>query len=275
MNGTEAALLGLIQGLTEFLPVSSSGHLVLLQHLFGWTEPELFFDVSVHFGTLLAVCAVFAADLRKMAAAAVSLPSRLRSAGGIGPALRKDTELRMIALIAAGSVPTAAIGLMFHRIAERLFGSIFLVGVTLMVTGVLLWLTRYTAASGRSIRGFRFADAVVVGLVQGLAILPGISRSGSTIAVSLFLGIDRELAGRFSFLLSLPAICGAMLLSLKDAAGSGSVPPLWVLTGAAVAAGVGYAALRLLMHIVKRGTLHRFAPYCWALGAGALYWSLA
>lgn len=275
MDMVQAALLGLIQGLTEFLPVSSSGHLVLLQRLFGWTEPELFFDVSVHFGTLLAVCVVFADDLRHMAAAAAALPYRVRQAGGLRPALRVDADLRLICLIAAGSLPTAVIGLLFHRIADRIFGSVFIVGVALILTGTLLWMTRYTGKSERTILQFRFADAIIVGVVQGLAILPGISRSGSTIAAALFLGIDRELAGRFSFLLSLPAICGAMLLSLRDAADANAVPASLVLTGTVVAGAVGYTALRVLMHIVKRGTLHRFAPYCWAVGAVALWWSLA
>jgi undecaprenyl-diphosphatase len=273
MDMLQAALLGLVQGLTEFLPVSSSGHLVLLQRLFGWTEPELFFDVSVHFGTLLAVCAVFAGDLRQMASAAMVFPSRVRQFGGLRPALRLDADLRMMGLIIAGSVPTAFIGLMFHRVADRIFGSVGIVGVTLILTGILLWLTRYAGRSDRTIGQFRFVDALVIGTVQGMAILPGISRSGSTIAAALFLGIDRELAGRFSFLLSLPAICGAMLLSLRDAATASKVPLSLVLMGTVVAGAVGYVALRVLMHIVKKGILYRFAPYCWALGAIALYWS--
>jgi undecaprenyl-diphosphatase len=164
---------------------------------------------------------------------------------------------------------------MFHRVADQIFGSVFIVGATLILTGTLLWMTRYTGKPERAIGRFRFTDAIIIGVVQGLAILPGISRSGSTIATALFLGIDRELAGRFSFLLSLPAICGAMLLSLRDAATTSAVPASLVLTGTVVAGAVGYMALRVLMHIVKRGTLHRFAPYCWALGAAALYWSLA
>ena len=272
MNSTEAVLLGIIQGLTEFLPVSSSGHLVLFQHLFGLKEAELFFDVCVHLGTLLAVIIVFRQEIKNIISAVMRFFS---SSGPKKSALQKiesDPDLKLALLIVIGSIPTAVLGLMFHSIADRLFSSPFFTGLMLMVTGLLLWLTRRanTGAGGTNIEGFSRTKAFVIGIVQGLAIIPGISRSGSTISIGLLLGINRETAARYSFLLSIPAIVGAGLLSLKDSL-SETDPVIWLsLWGAAAAALVGYAALKVLLGLVKKGHLHLFAPYCWLVGILAI-----
>ena len=272
MNPTEAILLGIIQGLTEFLPVSSSGHLVLFQHLFGLKEAELFFDVCVHLGTLLAVIIVFRQEIKNIIFAMMRL---LSSRGPKKSALQKiesDPDLKLALLIVIGSIPTAVLGLMFHNIADRLFSSPFFTGLMLMVTGLLLWLTRRanTGAGGTNIEGFSRTKAFVIGIVQGLAIIPGISRSGSTISIGLLLGINRETAARYSFLLSIPAIVGAGLLSLKDSL-SETDPVIWLsLWGAAAAALVGYTALKVLLGLVKKGHLHLFAPYCWLVGILAI-----
>ena len=272
MNYTEAILLGIIQGLTEFLPVSSSGHLVLFQHLFGLKEAELFFDVCVHLGTLLAVIIVFRQEIKNIIFAMMRL---LSSTGPKKSALQKiesDPDLKLALLIVIGSIPTAVLGLMFHNIADRLFSSPFFTGLMLMVTGLLLWLTRRanTGAGGTNIEGFSRTKAFVIGIVQGLAIIPGISRSGSTISIGLLLGINRETAARYSFLLSIPAIVGAGLLSLKDSL-SETDPVIWLsLWGAAAAALVGYTALKVLLGLVKKGHLHLFAPYCWLVGILAI-----
>ena len=272
MNYTEAILLGIIQGLTEFLPVSSSGHLVLFQHLFGLKEAELFFDVCVHLGTLLAVIIVFRQEIKNIIFAMMRL---LSSTGPKKSALQKiesDPDLKLALLIVIGSIPTAVLGLMFHNIADRLFSSPFFTGLMLMVTGLLLWLTRRanTGAGGTNIEGFSRTKAFVIGSVQGLAMIPGISRSGSTISIGLLLGINRETAARYSFLLSIPAIVGAGLLSLKDSL-SETDPVIWLsLWGAAAAALVGYTALKVLLGLVKKGHLHLFAPYCWLVGILAI-----
>ena len=272
MNYTEAILLGIIQGLTEFLPVSSSGHLVLFQHLFGLKEAELFFDVCVHLGTLLEVIIVFRQEIKNIIFAMMRL---LSSTGPKKSALQKiesDPDLKLALLIVIGSIPTAVLGLMFHNIADRLFSSPFFTGLMLMVTGLLLWLTRRanTGAGGTNIEGFSRTKAFVIGIVQGLAIIPGISRSGSTISIGLLLGINRETAARYSFLLSIPAIIGAGLLSLKDSL-SETDPDIWLsLWGAAAAALVGYTALKVLLGLVKKGHLHLFAPYCWLVGILAI-----
>lgn len=267
MNTIEAIVLGAIQGLTEFLPVSSSGHLVLFQNLFGLKEPELLFDICLHVGTLAAVLIVFYREILDILTALVRIPGRLRSAGGIANLLAGDRSIRMALLIVVGSIPTAVIGLLFKEITDRLFGSLTIVGCMLLVTGTLLWLTRAIRSQGRPVEQTTLKDAIVIGIVQGLAILPGISRSGSTIATALFLGVDRTVAGRYSFLLSIPAIVGALALSLDTPELHTTIPLETILAGSVISAAIGWLALLILLRVVDRGQLHRFAPYCWIVGA--------
>ena len=268
MNPLQAVILGIIQGLTEFLPVSSSGHLVLFQHLFGLEEPELFFNISVHMGTLAAVIIFFWQEIRSVLTSVIRFPGMLSRKEVTLGHIWEDEELRLAALIIIGSVPTAIIGLLFHRVAERLFSSVFLVGCALILTGILLLLTRWLPKDGKEIREFSIVDALVIGVMQGLAIIPGISRSGSTIATGLFLGLDKETAARYSFLLSIPAIVGAEILSLKDV--SFQAFDIVTLLGTLTAGVVGYGALTLLLYILKRGQLHFFVPYCWLVGVAAI-----
>jgi undecaprenyl-diphosphatase len=266
LNTVEAIILGAIQGLTEFLPVSSSGHLVLFQNLFGLNEPELLFDICLHVGTLVAVLVVFYRDILDILTALVRIPGRMTSAGGFWRLCQTDPAVRMAFLIVVGSIPTAVIGLLFKNITDRLFGSTAIVGAMLLVTGTLLWLTRRIQSSGRPIGRTTAKDALIIGIVQGLAILPGISRSGSTIATALFLGVDRKLAGRYSFLLSIPAIVGALLLGLDAPELATTIPLTTIIAGSLVSAVVGWLALIVLLRVVDRGQLHRFAPYCWLVG---------
>lgn len=269
MTWIQAFILGTVQGLTEFLPVSSSGHLVLFQHLFGLKEPELFFDISVHAGTLIAVILFFRKDLIDMIVSAARLSALFFRKRISFYELWENPEVKLTMLIVVGSFPTGIIGLLFKDIAEELFSSIVIVGCTLIVTGTFLWLTRGSSSKqGGDIGEFSVKQALLIGLVQGIAITPGISRSGSTIAAGLFLGLDREIAARYSFLLSIPAIVGAEILGLKDA-GFHSVDAA-VLIGTLSAGIVGYFALTLLVYIVKKGQLHLFSPYCWLIGLIAL-----
>lgn len=258
VSGGQAVILGVVQGLTEFLPVSSSGHLVIGQHLLGLTEPELLFDVAVHVGTLIAVVVFFWRELWTM----------LRGLWA------RDEEgergRRLILLVFMGSVPTAIIGVLFRHDFERLFGSVTAVGIALLITGVMLMATHFAPLGRREIWRMGVWRAVVIGFVQGIAITPGISRSGSTISAALLLGVDRRLAAEFSFLLSLPAILGALLLHIKDLGPDQAVEWTPLLTGAGVAAVTGLAALKLLIGVVQRGGLHWFAFYCWVVGAVAL-----
>ncbi len=270
MNRIEALVLGLVQGLTEFLPVSSSGHLVLCQHLFGLVEPELLFDICLHVGTLLAVVVVFYKDLLGLLQTLGRLPALVRSAGGIGSLFARNTDFRLLVMIVMGSFPTAVLGLVFASLARQLFSTIWLVGAALLISGTCLWLTRHRKTAGRDIRQMRLRDAFFIGLVQGLAIIPGISRSGTTIAAALYLGVERELAARFSFLLAIPSILGALVIGLDGLAFRGTLPADTIVIGSLVAAVAGYTALVILLKIVKQGQLHRFAPYCWVVGALAL-----
>ena len=143
----------------------------------------------------------------------------------------------------------------------------------LLVTGLLLWFTRYVNTSGRQIGRITAKDALVIGITQGLAIIPGISRSGSTISVALFMGVQREVAGRYSFLLSIPAILGALVLGFDPSISQTTISAKVILLGTISAAMIGYISLKVLLHIVKRGKLYYFAPYCWLLGIAALIWN--
>jgi undecaprenyl-diphosphatase len=275
MNTTEAILLGIIQGLTEFLPVSSSGHLVLFQQLFGLKEAELFFDVCVHLGTLLAVIVVFRQEITNIMLALTRLSSSRGSKKTLWQKIESDPDLKLALLIVIGSIPTAIMGFLFRGIADRLFASAFIVGLMLILTGLLLWITRWAAPRGEKPGADRLSpqNALIIGVVQGLAIVPGISRSGSTISIGLLLGIRREAAARYSFLLSIPAIIGAGLLSLKAGLSQADPAIRISLLGAVTAAFVGYGALKCLLHVVKKGRLHMFAPYCWLTGILAIVFS--
>jgi undecaprenyl-diphosphatase len=245
---------------------------VLFQQLFGLKEAELFFDVCVHLGTLVAVIVVFHREIQHIIAALLRLVSVARQNGKVLQQIESDPDLKMALLIVIGSIPTAVLGLMFHSIADTLFSSSFFTGLMLMVTGSILWLTRRAKPSnkGTGIEGFSGKKAFIIGIVQGLAIIPGISRSGSTISIGLLLGIDRETAARYSFLLSIPAIVGAGALSLKDGLSQTDPVIRLSLLGAAAAAIVGYGALKVLLSIVKKGHLYVFAPYCWLAGILAI-----
>ena len=270
MKALETIFLGVIQGLTEFLPVSSSGHLVFFQNLIGLKEPELLLDCSLHLGTLLAVCIYFRSDLRLMVRELWQLLKQKKiTLGGSGipepdGRLKKQVDY-LIWWVFIGSVPTGIIGLVFREPLENLFGSVNTVGAMLIVTGVIVGLTRFIP-DGYGIRGrIGFVVALAVGTAQGLAIIPGISRSGATIVCGLLFGLDRELAGRFSFLLAIPAIVAALAIQINFEA-LARVGLLPLVLGFITSAIVGLIALRLLMGVVKKGHLYYFAPYCWAVG---------
>ncbi len=255
----QAAILGLVQGLTEFLPVSSSGHLVLGTHLLGATaEENLLFDVLVHFGTLLAVLVVFREKIAAIIAALL----------GRGPA----RDRKLAGLIILGSVPAAFVGLLLDDLVEQLFGSVLAVAIALLVTGVILRMARERPGARHEVG---LPAAIAIGIGQAFAITPGISRSGTTIALALRLGIAQAEAAEFSFLLAVPAIGGAFILKLSDALSAGSVDA-WgpYILGTLLSALSGWAALRWLLSLLRGGRFHLFSWYCWALGGGALLWAL-
>ncbi|MFO8083459.1 MAG: undecaprenyl-diphosphate phosphatase [Desulfobacterales bacterium] len=267
-----AMVLGVVQGLTEFLPVSSSGHLVLLQNLFGLTEPELLLDICLHVGTLAAVCVVFFREIRSILMTFVKIPRLYRKHGKFMAMFNNDPDIRIAGLIVFGSVPTGILGILFHEMADRIFSSVLIVGVMLLITGTFLWLTRRLSAHGNKLKQMKISDSLIIGFAQGLAILPGISRSGATISAALFLGLDRELAGRFSFLLCIPAIIGALALQLKSPMVYSSVPLTGILVGTLAAGITGFFALKILLSLVRKGSLYYFSLYCWILGFSSLLW---
>ncbi len=261
MTNLETIFLGVVQGLTEFLPVSSSGHLVIFENLLGFKEPEILLDASLHLGTLLAVCIYFRSDLKKMIQELWAwLTPGSKSGAGLG------SHALLALMVVVGSIPTAFIGLIFKDPLEALFGSVATVGVMLLATGLIVGVTKFISQNHGKWDQVGVWMALAIGTVQGLAIIPGISRSGSTIVCALLLGLKRETAGRFSFLLSIPAIIGAVGLQLEtDAIARVGVMPLTV--GFVSSAVVGFFALKLLMGMVKKGHFYYFAPYCWVVGA--------
>ncbi len=263
----KAVLLGVIQGATEFLPISSSGHLVLTQ---GWMKLDpsgtemLLFDVFAHVGTLGAVAIVFARPggrfLRRLARESTRAWRGRRYAW------------RIALLTVAATIPTGAIGLGFKDEFEAAFGKPRWVGACLMATGVFLALLAFVPRPRRGWKDFRGWQAVLVGIGQGLAILPGISRSGITICIASYCGLRRQWAAQFSFLIAVPAISAATVLKLMEVSGLGSeqlgsVPWRPILLGSLVSFGVGVVALKLLLDAVRRAKLHYFAVYCWVIGA--------
>ncbi len=261
---TTPIVLGIVQGVTEFLPISSSGHLVLFQHLFGMKEPELLLDISLHFGTLMAIVFVFKVDLVNMVTGAAKGFWFILFYREKGLHTYQE-ERRWLGLILWSTVPTAFVGFFFRSFLEALFANLTIVAGALIITGFMLWSTRGQPVRKRNILDVRYWDAFLIGLIQAVAITPGISRSGATISLGLILGLQQGLAARYSFLLSIPAICGAMAVeALSSPSLEGQVFSLII--GTLVAALFGYGALRLLLRIVQKGGLHFFSPYLWALG---------
>ena len=270
MGSFYAVILGVIQGLTEFLPISSSGHLVIFQHLFGLVRPELFFDASLHVGTMAAVIVVFWKEIQGII---LSFAHFLLAVFNKKVSLAdsyKDNNIKFALLIIAGSIPTAVIGFSFHKIADQLFSSTSMVGVMLFITGSILLGTRYIKPGCRDISSFKVKDALIIGAVQGLAIIPGISRSGSTIAAGLFLKLDREIAAKYSFLLSVPAIFGAEIITFKNLTSLSVFSFKVTILGTFVSFIAGYCALKILLYVVRHGRLYLFAPYCWIAGSATL-----
>ncbi len=264
MESYQAITLGIIQGLTEFLPVSSSGHLVLGQLLFGITEPVLAFDISVHMGTLGAVFVVYWRDIMAMVTALSAWAGRIIR--GKSASAAPDKNLKLVVLILAGSVPTAIMGMFLKKFEHFMFTSSLLVGAMMLVTGTILWTSRKFYQTSKTGTGLDLKRSVIIGASQGLAVIPGISRSGTTIACGMFCGLDRHTAARFSFLLSIPAILGAQLISMMGYAKQGAGIDAAMIYGTLVAFVTGLAALKILIRMVHAGKFHLFAPYCWLVG---------
>lgn len=255
MHLLEAIVLGAIQGLGEFLPISSSAHLVLAPWFFGWTDPGLAFDVALHFGTLLAVLVYFGKDW--MAILMTALRRTDRGLFGI------HYPPSFLWLLVVATVPGALIGYLLEDQAETIFRNPLLIAATLSIMGFVLFLADKRLRSRKTLQEISWADAILIGMSQALAIVPGISRAGSTITTALLLGIDRVSAARFSFLLSTPIIFGATVLKLKSFFDAGvGVPEI---TGIVTAALTGYLAIASLIKFVGTVSYKVFFWYRLAL----------
>ena len=268
MSLISSILLGLVQGLAEFLPISSSGHLAIAAHFMGQAgigEPPPFFDVLLHLGTLAAVFAAYWQDIREMIAELICGVRDL--ARGTTPTPIPPAR-RLILLIIVGTLPLFVV-LPVKDFIEGLGDNIYFVAGALIVTGFLLFASDRVKKGRKTEKTATLLDVLLVGVAQAIATCPGISRSGTTITAGCFVGLDRKFAVRYSFLMSIPAILGANLLTLKDAIAEKTIIvsdiPVY-LVGVAVAAVVGYLCIRLLKMIADKGRFGWFAYYCWAAG---------
>lgn len=267
MDACRVLLLAIVQGIAEFLPISSSGHLAVLGSLFGFDpEENLTLGILLHAGTLLAIVVFYFAELLKFF---------------------RPERFRLAAMVVLGSAPAGLVGGVLKKtgLAEALFGNLLIPGVCFIVTGLLLQFgaerkSGAGAVAATPLERISWRQALLIGLVQAVAILPGISRSGSTIAAGLRCRLDRKDAAEFSFLLAIPAIGGSAFLELlallgKGGGNTGEISALILLSGFAAAAIVGYISLRLLIRMLSRGRLACFSYYLYAVGAAVIVWQLA
>jgi undecaprenyl-diphosphatase len=260
-------ILAVVQGLTEFLPVSSSGHLVIFRNYLELESQDGFWEIILHFGTLLAIFIFFRKEIFNILKSAILSIGRLISGRKFTDLIRDDLYFRMFLLILVGTIPTGLIAIAFKDTFEALFDKPALAGLMIMATGTLLWFTKGLGKKTASKKTMGFVDALIVGLVQGIAIIPGISRSGTTISVACFRGVSRSLAARFSFLLSIPAILGATVTKHKEVVALDGNGLFCVAIVVSVATLVGYFALRWLVGVIERGRFYMFSYYCWGVGA--------
>ena len=267
MDIFEAIILGIVQGIAEFLPISSSGHLALFHAIFGNASKDqsnLMFDIFLHFGTMLAIFIVYFKDFMLLIKAFFGIIIDLFK--GIRD-FSSSTYRKLVVLILIASVPAGIIGIFFDNKIEAMAKSVEVVGIMLIITGFLLYITNRLKDGQKDISGIKWLDAIIIGIFQAFALIPGISRSGSTIFAGLLKGLEKNTVVRFSFILAFPAILGATLFKVIDTDFSKysdmMVPSL---VGMIVSMIVGFASIKLLVNIIKRSKLHYFAYYLFSLG---------
>ena len=281
MTMLSSIFLGLVQGISEFLPISSSGHLSLFQNFFGLTgtDGNLFFDVLLHLGTLIAIFVYYWKDILDLLKELVRLVATLFGKGerkgpvtpSGGRKLKLTPESRMILMIIVATVPLVFV-LPIKDKVESLYGNVVFIGCALLATGTILFISDRLAKGKKTARTATMLDAFLVGIGQAVAVVPGLSRSGTSISAGMLRGFQRKFAVRFSFLMSIPAVLGANIISIKDAMEAGidtSLMPMYVV-GTIVAAVSGYFAIRLVNLLADKGKFGNFAYYCWGVGAAAL-----
>ncbi len=276
MTVLQSVFLGLVQGIAEFLPISSSGHLAVFQNLFGMDfagENQLLFDVLLHLGTLVSVCAVYWDDIVKIVRECGEL---IRGIGHPVPGERKRYgAVRLLMMIFFATLPLILV-LPVHDAVEKLCNSTVFIGIAFLGTGTMLYTADRMPIGTRAEKSMRITDALLIGLCQAVATMPGLSRSGTTITAGVATGLDRRFAVKFSFLVSIPAVLGANLLSLIKALKAEtdwSLMPTYLL-GMIVAMITGYFALNLLRYIARKGKFGWFAYYCWFAGVLAILFTI-
>lgn len=264
MDIIQAVIIGLVQGLTEFLPVSSSAHLVFIQQFLGVSEPSLAFDVLLHLGTLVAVFGYFFRDIIGMIIAffksLVDIPK-----GNFINGIKRDPYKKLAWLTILGTIPVGLAGILFNDIIESLFTGITIPALFLLITGCLLFASQRMNNGEINLKEMTWKETIIVGCGQACALLPGLSRSGTTIATGLLLDLDKEFAAKFSFILSIPAILGAAVVQMKHVSLANVELAAWI-AGFLVSAISGYLAIKFLLKLIKERSLDVFAYYCWILG---------
>ena len=285
MSVLQAVFLGIVQGLTEFLPVSSSGHLAIIQNVFHIdTGGSVAFDVMLHVGTLFVVFLVYWKDICKLVAEAVRMIAdcfwnlRLRFTPNNTQQPRKYRRIirtnyrKFVALVIVSTIPTGLIGYFGKNLIEDASSSLIIVGICLLITGVVMFLSDRVENCWKIPKDVSWGEGILIGIAQGFATLPGISRSGTTISACTFCGIERKFAVKYSFILSIPAILGAAVLELKDLANE-SVSPSMIgsyVLGMIAAAVFGYISIRIIGQVVLSRRMRFFSYYCFAVGAFAI-----
>jgi len=271
-----ALFLGLVQGIAEFLPISSSGHLSILQNLFRMDyseESHLLFDVLLHLGTLVSICAVYRVEIKEMITDGIEY-LRLKSDSNSDEPVALKPPGRALLFIIIGTLP---LFVFFFIPVSRLFFNTYFIGFALIITGCILYVaSTYIKEGNKTDKTMTLTDAILIGLAQAVAVVPGLSRSGTTISVGLARGLTGAFAVRFSLLLSIPAVLGATLVAIYRAISGGadfSLLPTY-LAGFVIAAGVGYFAIQFLRKIMADRKFVYFSYYCWGVGAITLIWSL-
>ncbi|MDO8551286.1 MAG: undecaprenyl-diphosphatase UppP [bacterium] len=247
----QVIVLAVIQGVTEFLPISSSAHLVFMPKLLGFTEPTVTFDVLLHLGTLISILIYFRKEIIKIL---------------LGLARQEKQAFQILLFIIIATLPAIFFGVLFEDKVDQAFGSVKAVGVFLLITAILLLSTKLIKSEGKKIDQLTWKNALFVGVLQAVAILPGVSRSGSTITAGLWQKLDRETAFRFSFFLGIPAIFGAAVLKMKDLSTLTRGGLTEELVGLIIASVVGYFSLKVLESVLKSAKLYWFGFYCLILG---------
>jgi len=268
LNLIQSILLGFVQGLTEFLPVSSSGHLVITSNILG-LKADLAFYTAIHFATLLAILVYFFKDIVQLVKSFFSGIFRFKQA-------YNEPYFRLSIFIIIGTIPTGIIALLFKDWFEGLFSSMLYVGIFLIISGGLLFLAERFSVPRKSEKDMTILDSIIIGIFQGIAIAPGISRSGSTVSASLFRGLNRTLAARFSFLLAIPAITGAFILELKDITelSLNGVGLISILAGMIAAFISGLLAIQIFIDLIRRKKISFFAYYLFIVGAVVIFFSM-